>query len=26
MSVASHELKTPLTTIKGLVQILQRLS
>lgn len=26
LSVASHELKTPLTTIKGLVQILQRLS
>ncbi|WP_312789611.1 PAS domain S-box protein [Sphingobacterium sp.] len=26
LSIASHELKTPLTTIKGLVQILQRLS
>lgn len=26
LSIASHELKTPLTTIKGLVQILQRMS
>ncbi|AZB07343.1 PAS domain S-box protein [Chryseobacterium sp. G0162] len=26
LSIASHELKTPLTTIKGLVQILQRFS
>ncbi|MGE8301448.1 MAG: PAS domain S-box protein, partial [Sphingobacterium paramultivorum] len=26
LSIASHELKTPLTTIKGLFQILQRLS
>ncbi len=25
LSIASHELKTPLTTIKGLVQILQRI-
>lgn len=25
LSIASHELKTPLTTIKGLVQILQRM-
>lgn len=26
LSVASHELKTPLTTIKGLVQLLQRMA
>ena len=26
LSIASHELKTPMTTIKGLVQILQRLA
>lgn len=26
LSIASHELKTPLTTIKGLVQLLQRMS
>lgn len=26
LSIASHELKTPLTTIKGLVQILQRMA
>ena len=26
LSIASHELKTPLTTIKGLIQILQRFS